>query len=134
MNPHYRLAFFVFKLVFEGKEYHLSVWRGDYLGFPGGPMGENEEVIDCARRMLTPIAWIRSLGDPVQIVGGSCTWDNKPATFDLFSLPTANIIAPVNTRATCAVLEDREPFDMFVRVFQQAIRKPVEIGQVQSAA
>lgn len=134
MNPQYRLVFFVFKLSFEGKEYHLSVWRGDYLSFPGGPLGENEEIPACAERILSPIAWIRSLGDPVQLVGGSCEWDGKPATFDLFSFPDANIVAPINAHAMCAKLEDGHPFDLFIETFKQTIRKSVEIGQMQPAA
>lgn len=135
-----RLAFFVFRLVVKknqcipGGEYILLVKRGDYLGFPGGPIGHEEDVSICATRALSPIASIVSLGKPVQIIGGPCEWDGKPATFDLFSLPGSDIVAPINSGAFCGTINDDRSFDIFVETFKKVLHKSVEIGQVQASA
>jgi len=128
------LVFFVFKSVSLEQPYYLSVKRGDYFGFPGGPLDAGDHVLDYAMRILKPIASIRTLGHPVKVTGGPCTWDGKPAVFDLFFLPDADMIAPINSDATHINPEKDSPVDVFVEFFINRNIKHIEFSRAESAA
>ena len=128
------LVFFVFKSVSVEQPYYLSVKRGDYFGFPGGPLDGSDDVLDYAMRTLKPIALIKTIGHLFKIRGGPCTWDEQPATFDLFFLPDADMIAPINSDATHINPEKDSPVDVFVEFFINRNIKHIEFSRAESAA
>jgi hypothetical protein len=116
-RPH--IVFFLVEI--DGRT--IFVRRGLYIGFPGGEIHEGERIETCARRILSTVSIVTSLGTITHALGcESCVWDDRPASFDIFSV-NATVLVPQRKHALTMRIRRDWRHDTFVKTFLRAPRK-----------
>lgn len=120
------------------------MWQGtQYLGLPADEMTLNEDVEACARRLLAPgnkteadMAFIYSLGKHLHLeTREDFMWNGHPVTLKIFSFPDADMMAPMNLRATLVSMDQiiansGYAFDATVEVLREALRNKARVAAV----
>lgn len=131
MNPKPHIVFFLVEI--DG--WVLFVHRGLYVGFPGSEIQEAETVEVCARRTLSTLGIVTSMGKITHALGcescKSCKWDGRPASFDIFSLSATVMMPPRGHAFTMGMKKDRR-HDEFVKTFLHAPRKIISPSKSSS--